>query len=210
MKHILLLFTISFILQNCDSTTPIYKTKNFQEIASTHKTIAILPPKVIIEIKSVNEADAIRKQEKLESERFQTALANYLNEQSAKNHIFVDIQNPEDSNKILSENGIISLTNKSYKDLAELLNVDAVITSRISLSKPLTNAEAFFTGLLTGYFVPSKVTTVDLSLTDKVSGKMFWNYNWETGGTFISSEKLTNSLMKSAAIRFPYKTKNFK
>jgi len=208
MKKILfILIAAVTILQSCE---PVYKAKNFQETANSHRLIAVLPPKVIIEIKSAKEAEAIRKQEKVESERFQNALVSYLNEHHSKNNVFIKAQNTEETNKILSDNNISSLAGRSYQDLATLLGVDAVVSSRVSLAKPLTNGEAFFTSLLTGYAAPSKITTVDLSITDKTTGKMFWNYNWQTGGTFISTEKLTNSLMKSAAYKFPYKTKDLK
>ena len=181
-----------------------------KDTANTHRLIAVLPPKVIIEIKSAKEAAAIKKQEVIESERFQSALVNYLNANQINNKIFIKTQNPEETNKILTDNNVTSLAGRSYQDLAVLLGVDAVVSSRVSLAKPLINGEAFFASLLTGYAAPSKITTVDLSLTDKASGKMFWNYNWQTGGTFVSAEKLTNSLMKAAAVRFPYKTKDLK
>ncbi|MCP2038273.1 hypothetical protein [Chryseobacterium sp. HSC-36S06] len=206
MKNILPFFIATvFALTSCE---PVYKAANFQQTANTHRLIAVLPPKVIMEIKSAKEAAAIKKQEVIESEKFQSALVNYLNEHQSNNKIFIKAQHPEETNKILKDNNVTSLAGKSYQNLAVLLGVDAVVSSRVSLAKPLTNGEAFFTSLLTGYSTPSKITTVDLSLTDKTSGKMFWNYNWQTGGTFVSAEKLTNSLMKAAAIRFPYKTKD--
>ena len=208
MKKILpFLLAGTLALTSCE---PVYKATNFQQTANTHRLIAVLPPKVIIEIKSAKEAAAIKKQEIIESERFQSALVNYLNANQINNKIFIKTQNPEETNKILTDNNVTSLAGRSYQDLAVLLGVDAVVSSRVSLAKPLTNGEAFFTSLLTGYAAPSKITTVDLSLTDKASGKMFWNYNWQTGGTFVSAEKLTNSLMKAAAVRFPYKTKDLK
>jgi len=208
MKKLLsILFAAMVVVTSCE---PVYKAANFQETANQHRVIAVLPPKVIIEIKSAKEAEAIKNQEKIESERFQNALVSYLNENHTKNTIFVKAQNTEETNKILADNNITSLAGKSYQELAKLLGVDAVVSSRVSLAKPLTNGEAFFTSLLTGYAAPSKITTVDLSLTDTNSGKMFWNYNWQTGGTFISTEKLTNSLMKAAAYKFPYKTKDLK
>ena len=208
MKKLLsILFAAMVVVTSCE---PVYKAANFQETANQHRVIAVLPPKVIIEIKSAKEAEAIKNQEKIESERFQNALVSYLNENHTKNTIFVKAQNTEETNKILADNNITSLAGRSYQVLAKLLGVDAVVSSRVSLAKPLTNGEAFFTSLLTGYAAPSKITTVDLSLTDTNSGKMFWNYNWQTGGTFISTEKLTNSLMKAAAYKFPYKTKDLK
>lgn len=208
MKKFLPIFILlAAVITSCE---PVYKAANFQETANTHRVIAVLPPKVIIEIKSAKEAEAILKQQIIESERFQNALVSHLNQHHTQNKIFIQTQNAEETNKILADNNINSLTGRSYKELATILGVDAVVSSRVSLAKPLTNSEAFFTSLLTGYSAPSKITTVDLSLTDKATGKMFWNYNWEDGGTFISAEKLTNSLMKAAAIRFPYKTKDLK
>lgn len=205
---ILLLCTVLFILSGCE---PVYKAANFREVANGHKIVAVLPPNVIIEIKNSSEKDKIDKQESLESERFQNALVDYITLHYNNKDIFVNAQSVSETNRILSENNITTLTGRNYQDLAALLNVDAVVVSRISLANPLTNSEAFFTGLLAGPIgVHSKISTVDLSLTDKNTGKMFWNYNWETGGTFISSEKLTNSLMKSAAYKFPYKTNDLK
>lgn len=197
------------LFYSCD---PVYKASNYQELAHSHQTIAILPPKINIEIKSVTESEKIRSQENLESARFQKALYEYLTANHQKNNIYVSTQNPDETNRILAENGITSLRSQNYQALATLLNVDAVIISRVSLAQPLTNAEAFFTAILAGpgFGANSKVSTVDLALTDRKSGKMFWNYNWETGGTFTSSEKITNSLMKSAAYRFPYKSKTKK
>lgn len=206
MKKISLFLLLIFL--TIFSCAPVYKTENFQEIANTHKSIAVLPPKVIIEIKSATEVQKVRDQEKLESGRFQKALADYINENSASGKFFVKVQNTEETNKILEDKGITSLSGMSYKDLADILGVDAVVSSRVSLAKPLTNAEAFFTSMLTGFGVSSKISTVDLSITDKASGKMFWNFNWQTGGTFVSTEKLTNSLMTAAAKRFPYKTES--
>jgi hypothetical protein len=187
------------------SCSPVEKASNYQAISNTHKIIAVLPPIVNIEIKNVKEAKLIKDQEKLESMRFQKSLVDYLNDHSKKGDFFVTIQLESETNRILAENNITSLTNQSYQQLAKILNVDAVVTSRISLAKPMTNAEAFFTNLLVGPGAASNISTVDLSLSDAQSGKTFWNYNWQTGGTFTSTNSLTNSLMKSAAYRFPYK-----
>ena len=187
------------------SCSAVEKSSNYQVISNTHKIIAVLPPIVNIEIKNVKEAKLIKDQEKLESVRFQKSLVDYINDHSKEGDFFVTTQLESETNRILAENNITSLTNQSYQQLAKILNVDAVVSSRISLAKPMTNAEAFFTNLLAGPGAASNISTVDLSLTDAQSGKTFWNYNWQTGGTFTSTNSLTNSLMKSAAYRFPYK-----
>lgn len=208
MKKLSVLFL--FFLLMLGACAPFYKAENFQQIAGSHKTIAVLPPKVVMEIRAAGQAEAVRAQEKLESERFQSALAAYINQTAGRGEFFVHAQSPEETNRILTEKDIPSLAGKSYKDLADILGVDAVVSCRVSLAKPMSNAEAVLTSILTrGVGVASKVTTVDLSLTDRNTGRMFWNYNWSTGSTFVSSERMLNAMMKDAARNFPYKTKDY-
>lgn len=204
MQKTIILSTLLLMVVSC--IRPVYKAENYQETANRHRTIAVLPPKVIFEIKDSKNAAAIKTQEELESVRLQAAIVEYINTKHEEGYYFVTAMNAVETNKILAENGIASLTNRNYADLAKILGVDAVVSTRASLAQPLTNAEAFFTAMLTGWGSPSRISTFDLSITDKSTGKAFWNYNWQTGGTFTSSEKLTNSLMKSAAKKFPYNT----
>lgn len=204
MKRTIVL-ALLFLLMIC-ACAPIYRADNFQEIANSHKVIAVLPPKVVLEIKKADQAEAIKSQEKLEAEHYQMALADYINNKNTQGEFSVSAQRPEETNRILAERGITSLTGKSYKELAELLGVDAVVSSRVSLAKPMTNGEALLTSMLTGFAPASKITTVDISLTDRNTGKMFWNYNWATGGTFVSTQSMIKGMMNSATKRLPYKT----
>lgn len=190
------------ILSSC---VPVYKAENFQQIANSHKVIAVLPPKVVMEIKKADQAEAIKAQEKLEAQHYQVALADYINNKKAIGEFFVSAQPTEETNRILAENGITSMAGKTYKDLANLLGVDAVVSSRVSLAKPMTNGEAVLTSIFTGYAPASKITTVDISLTDRNTGKMFWNYNWATGGTFVSTKSMIKDMMNAATKRLPYK-----
>ena len=136
-------------------------------------------------------------------------MAEFLEKERAKGDIAISIQNPEETNRILQENGITSLASKSYQELAMILGTDAVISSRVSLAKPMSNAGALLTAIMVGpgYGVGSRTSTVDMSITDKQTGKMFWNYNWQTDGIFQSANSLTTALMKQSANNFPYQVK---
>jgi len=201
MKHIYsILFIIAIITISCES---VYKAENTDQIVKQHKTIAILPTKALIEIKKSAEADKIKAQEKIESLKLQTGLYDRFQERIKIKNLDVYVLPNDSTNKILQDNNII-ISQTSYQKIAEVLKVDAIVVSKVSMAKPLTNAEAFFSSLLAGPSFNSKVTTADISIIDKVSGRMFWNFTWENSGTFSSADALTKSLMKSAVIRFPY------
>ena len=202
MKKIIFIL-LSVVLLSCVS--PISKSTDYKEIAKNHKVIAVLPTNAILEIKSAVDAEKIRNQEKLESQNLQKSIYKWLQKGNEKKFISIEIQNVEETNKLLKENGIETVIGKSYKELAHILNVDAVIVSKVSMAKPLTDAEAFFSTLVTGsFFFNSSVTTADISLFDKNTSKVFWNYNFAYGGTFTSTEKLADALMKIATKNFPY------
>jgi hypothetical protein len=199
MKHFLLIMVAIFAI----SCEPVYKAENTEQIVKQHKTIAILPTNALIEIKKSVEADKVKAQEKLESVKLQAGLYDRFQERIKLKKLNIYVLPNDSTNKILKNNNIV-ISQTPYKKIAEVLGVDAIVVSKISMAKPLTNAEAFFSNLLAGPAFNSKVTTADISIIDKASGRMFWNYTWENGGTFASADALTKSLMKSAVIRFPY------
>ena len=202
ITYILSLSITASILHSC--VPAVTKSNNSGSIASSHKTIAILPPKVIIEIKDVSKKDEIHKQEILESETFHKNFYEYLQKMRSENKLKVDLQNYTETKKLLQDNNITSLSKVSYKELLIILNVDAIITSRVSLAKPLTNAEALLSTMATFGAFSSKVNTIDISIIDKNTNRAFWNYNWIGAGVFESNKSITKSLMKAAANRFPY------
>lgn len=199
MKQLLSCF-VAILLMSCN---PVYKSENTDQIVKQHKTIAILPTKALIEIKKSAEADKIKAQEKIESLKLQAGLYDRFLERIKMKNLDVYVLPNDSTNKILNDNNII-ISQTSYKKIAEILNVDAIVVSKVSMAKPLTNAEAFFSSLLAGPVFNSKMTTADISIIDRSCGRMFWNYTWENGGTFVSADALTKSLMKSAVVRFPY------
>ncbi|WP_454060521.1 hypothetical protein [Elizabethkingia ursingii] len=201
--YILSLTITTSILHSC--APAVTKANNAESIALSHKTIAILPPKVIIEIKDVSKKDEIYKQEVLESDVFHKNFYEYLQKMKNENKLKVNLQDYTETKKLLQDNNVTNLSKVSYKELLTILDVDAIITSRVSLAKPLTNAEALLSSMATFGAFSSKVNTIDISIINKNTNRAFWNYNWIGAGVFESNNSITKSLMKAAANRFPYK-----
>ena len=179
--------------------------KKSVEIASQHKKLAVLPPKVNIEIKDPSISEKIKEQEKIESLNFQSSIIEFLTKKKNKKNLDIEILTQDETNRILKEKGIQSFSSISYKELAELLEVDGILSSRFSMARPLTNAEALLSSLVIG-FSSSKTVSADITLTDRGSGKAIWNFNWTNEGVFSKPEVLIESLMKSAVVRIPYKS----
>lgn len=196
---------MGFLLLVNLSCEPVYKASNHDEMIKTHKKIAILPTRAYIEIKNVKVVDQIRAQEKLESRKLQESFTNRFIEWRDSKSIDLEIQDIGETNSILEDNSV-NLSQIPYKDLCRLLGVDAIITSKVTMAKPLTNSEAFFSMLATGFAFASQVTTVDISIIDYNTGRVAWNFNWVNGGTFISADNLSKALMQAAIKRLPYKS----
>ncbi|MDX1479890.1 MAG: hypothetical protein R3301_19400, partial [Saprospiraceae bacterium] len=86
-----------------------------------------------------------------------------------------------------------------------LLDVDGVITSNFSLSKPMSEGGAAVLGVLTGVWGSTNQTTVTLTIHDRETQKMIWNYNHKMSGSIGSSPAtLVDALMRSASKKMPY------
>ena len=208
MKKVVIFFICYLIINSCVS--PISKSDDYKKIAESHKIVAILPTNAILEIKNVTDVNKIREQEKIESKSFQKNIFNWLEKRKKLNLVEINIQDVEETNRILKENGIESVIGKSYKEIANILNVDAVMVSKVTMAKPLTNSEAFFSSLATGFVFDSKVNSGDISIYDKNSSKVFWNLNHIFTGTFSSNEKLTNDFLRIVVRSFPYNKQKLK
>lgn len=89
-----------------------------------------------------------------------------------------------------------------------MLDVDAVVSSRFSLARPMSDAGAILTAAFaSAYGAASRTSTADLSITDRNTGRAIWNYNWMTGSIFEDPSKLAGQMMQNAANKFPYQIK---
>lgn len=192
----------TFLFSNC---AQVYTSPEGTKLATNHKIIAIVPPKVSIAAQRKVEAEAIKEQQKLESSNFQKEIYNWLVRRKFQGKMFVEVLDVETTNAKLQKIGYFDGTILTPSEIAETLEVDAVVTSNFSLSKPISEGGAIALGILFGIWAPTNHTFVSMELHDRSTKKLFWNYNHEASGSvFNSPSDLINALMRNASRKMPY------
>jgi len=154
MKTKLLLGLSVMFLAACGPT--IYKSSQFTDKTSGHKTVAILPADVSISLRP-NEMKNISSSQIKESEEktgyaIQDKMYAWFLKRSNKKHFTVDFQDVTKTNAILLKNQVSyeNMRSKTKEEIAKLLGVDAVISSRAMMKKPMSDGAALALGLLIG------------------------------------------------------------
>jgi hypothetical protein len=115
-----------------------------------------------------------------------------------------------ETNSRLSKAGIsyADLRTKSRKELAELLGVDAVISSNVRMDKPMSEGAAVAVGLAFGVWGNTNKAMTTINIHEAKGGDLMWKYQYEASGSVGSSpDNLVNALMRNASKNFPYNGK---
>jgi hypothetical protein len=168
-KSIVLLVVATIFLQSC---AKVFYTSDARSIASTHKIIAIIPPNVSIAARKKVDGNALIEQQKTESINFQREMYSWMLKRKMQGTIFVDIQDVETTNAKLAAAGFQDTKLLTPADLSKVLNVDGVLTSNFSLSKPMSEGAAIAMAVLVGWWTPTNEAVASLSLHDGGSEKM--------------------------------------
>ncbi len=198
-KSIFLLIVTAILLQSC---AKVFYTPDARYIAGSHKVIAIVPPRVSIAPSKKVDAAALIEQQKTESINFQREMYSWMLKRKMQGNIFVDIQDVETTNALLSDAGDVGLLTPA--DLTRVLNVDGILTSNYSLSKPISEGGAIALAVLAGWWAPTNEAVVSLSIHDSGSGKMIWNYDHKLSSTLGTPARLVDELMRQASRKMPY------
>jgi len=192
----------------------IYKTNDFESVASRHKIVAILPSDVTISLrpnqaKKVTEED-IRKNEESTGLSVQDRMYSWFLRRSEKYNYTVKFQDVSKTNAILKQNNIsyLDLRTKSKDELSKLLGVDAVISSSVRMEKPMSEGAAIAVGLLIGAWGATNTVNTTINIHEGQKGDLMWKYDYEASGSVGSStDKLVSALMRNASKKFPYNSK---
>ncbi|MDG2108283.1 MAG: hypothetical protein P8J74_06550 [Woeseiaceae bacterium] len=236
MKNLLATGILLVTLSGCATT---YTTDNFSEYQSAHKTLAITPFVVSIDMNSENNrkglsGEDLLTEETIQSLNFQRAFYTEFSEGVEKKKVTVSFQDIDDTNASIQkadsfdEQGKLILTKQ---ELGELLKVDAVISGSVMLrsyyrrvsgqyrggmTKPLSINDMEGTGgviessLMVGWGVTNEAT-INLAIHDSFSGALVWSYERSTaGGAKSSPQRLVQDLMRNVALKFPYKASSAK
>jgi len=197
------LFAVFLTFSTCGPK--VYTAPNAASVTAAHGVIAIIPPVVSIKGRKKDDPEAIRRAAEADVYTFQQEMYSWMLRRKQQGKIRgVEIMDPETTNAKLKKAGFVGEDRSmTPAELADVLGVDAVITSKFNTTKPMSEGAAIALGVLLGAWGTTNETTVNLSLHDPESG-LLWNYDWVAGGAFSSSEALVNSLMRNASRRMPY------
>jgi hypothetical protein len=200
-KSLILFIAVALLLESC---AKVFYAPDARYIASTHKIIAILPPKVSIAARKKVDAAALIEQQKTESINFQREMYSWMLKRKMQGSILVDIQDVETTNAKLAAAGFQDSGLLTPTDLARVLKVDGVLSSNYSLSKPMSEGAAVALAVLAGWWAPTNEAVVSLSIHDSSTEKMIWNYDHKLSSTLGSASRLVDELMRQASRRMPY------
>jgi len=212
MKQVMLLALSAVLLCSCGPT--IYKADQFTAVAAKHKTVAILPGDINITLRP-NEAKKTTPEQLAKSEEstglaMQERLYGWFLKRKNKDHYTVNFQDVMETNSRLSKAGIsyADLRTKGRKELAELLGVDAVISSNVRMDKPMSEGAAVAVGLAFGVWGNTNKAMTTINIHEGKGGDLMWKYQYEASGSVGSSpDNLVNALMRNASKNFPYNGK---
>jgi len=200
-KSLISLIVAAFLVQSC---AKVFYAPEARYIASAHKIIAIVPPRVSIAARRKVDAAALIEQQKTESIIFQSEMYSWMLKRKMQGTIFVDIQDVETTNAKLAAAGFQDAGLLTPADLSRVLNVDGILTSNYSLSKPISEGAAIALAVIAGWWAPTNEAVVSLSIHDSGSEKMIWNYDHKLSSSLSSPARLVDELMRQASRKMPY------
>jgi hypothetical protein len=199
MKNITALFLLSIFVSSCAS---IYLAPNGKSIANKHEKVAIVIPKVSIKARKKDDAEAIKESQRTSAFEFQQEIYKYLLKRKTQGKMQVNIQDVEETNAILERSNIKNLTTK---EMCDLLEVDAIMTSNFGLKKPMSTGGAIALAVLTGYGASTNEVVVTLSIKNCDDKSLLWKYDHKySGGLGSSTSRLVEALMRKASKKMPY------
>ena len=210
MKTLLSVVCIIIITASgCGPT--IYKAQDFDNTTASHKTVAILPAEVDITLRP-NEMKKTTPEQLTASEEktgltIQDKMYSWFLKRSSKFHYTVTFQDVSKTNAILLQQGICyaDMRSKTKDELAQLLGVDAVISTRASMKKPMSDGAALAMGVLIGAWGNTNDVQTSITINEGKKGDMVWKYDYTAAGSVGSStDNLVNALMRNASKKFPY------
>ncbi len=223
----LVLSSIAIILFCC---TPYFISNNFEIQTVNHKEIAILPFEMTytgLIPDEISEEDLILVEE-TESIAFMTSYYNEVlrSTRSGKRPIRVNIQHYKNTLQILDDNGINIFDSWDMKaeDIAEILQVDAVLRGYIEKNQLMPDLESFgidvgihIINILTDNalwpWIPfdltkSKEVKTNYSLVDGKDGTTLWSIAYDIDADWRNpANEIIDDVNRRSSRKFPYRIK---
>src|SRR5690554_3505034 len=188
-----------------------YENPDFERLTASHKIIAIVPFKTSVTLRPKQMKDIspeqLSKMEESEGLSIQSAMYSWFLKREKQQKLNVKVQDTNTTNALMRRNFITSESLADYTpdELAEILNVDAVIMGTFETNKPMSEGASVALGMLVGFYGSTNKAVINLSIYNAEQGELLVNYNKAVSGSFGSStEDLINILMRKASRRISY------
>jgi len=213
------------ILFSCGTNKAVYQSPDFELKTSSHKTVAILPVRLVQSghVSKNTSQDEVKAANEKWGYVFQETMQSFILKQTQKNKKGqpVSFQSTQKTNALLKEKGfaIGDLYEKQPEELAKILGVDAIIMTTLNHNKNFSDGVAY--GLaaaktISNVFSRTVVTTpgmnvsdinINCSLYDAADSKLLWK-TYRDGGTDLPAnvEGLIEHYSNWIAKKLPYKS----
>ena len=198
---LIILINVSLIAQK-----NIYESNRFDDLTEEHELLAIIPFVTQLELESGSTKEELDELAEREGYAVQDALETYFSRRKKRKKFNVEFQNVEDTNALLSKEGIDfnNLDIYTTKQLCKLLNVDGIISGSLDLNILLSKGVPTDFNFL-DYFTETNYGRIGIKISDGTSGKLLWKYEKSiTKKTGKDTEDLIDKMMKAASRKFPY------
>ena len=196
MKYLVLFVFLSF----CASCTKVYRADYSSRTLANHRTIAILPPLVDF----TDRKSPLEDQAGELAAAFQGGMYDWLQYRRGDTSYEFTIQDPDATNDRLEAAGFYEGEDFGWRDLATVLEVDALIISTCSFRIKSLNGVALQTGGFPVSFATNRLYG-DIRLFDADSGRMIWEHTPRVmGGSDDSPLALLDRLAQRTTKYLPY------
>ncbi|WP_350290856.1 hypothetical protein [uncultured Croceitalea sp.] len=206
MKKILLFLLILISLQSF-SQKNIYENSRFDELSANHEILAIVPFIAKLELEQSLSKEEQTKLAEREGYAVQDALETYFSRRKKRKKFNVEFQNIKNTNALLAQNNITyeNIDIYTVKQLADILNVDGIISGNLDLNILLSKGVPTEFKFLDYFSGDADYGRIGVKISDGFSGKLLWKYEKEiTKKTGKNTAELIDRMMKLASKKFPY------
>lgn len=211
MKTFLTAILLGFISTFAIAQTHLYEHPQIEQYISKHNKVAILPFDASItlrpkDMKSMTN-EQISKMEEDEGFSIQSAMHSWFLKREKTEKLRVGFLDPLTTNAKLRKMGVTFDNIQDYTpdELADMLEVDAIIMGSFETNKPMSEGASVALGLLVGFYGSTNKAVLNMSIYDSEEGVQIANYNKAISGSMGSStEDLINILMRKASRRISY------
>jgi hypothetical protein len=213
MKRIIGFMILAVLFMSCGPR--IYTSKEFTTALSKHRTVAILPADVTMQLRPNQQramtADQVSELVSQTGMDIQEKMYGWFLRRSDRFNYTVKFQDVTRTNSLLKAAGISydDLRTTDRTKLARILGVDAVLQNRAILEKPMSDGAAVAVGVVFGVWGNTNKIQTNIDIHDGRSGDLLWKYQFEVAGSVGTSvTRLVNAQLRNASRKFPYSSRS--